>query len=1749
MPVGRNVLQLTNVKESANYTCVAVSELGNIESVATVKVKAMPNPPTSLHSSDVTPNSVKLTWHPGNVEPIESYIVQYKRHGEDSYSEIPNIRGREYVVQGLEAYTKYDFRVVAVNNVGRGLPSIPRDEITGEMAPGSPPREVKAQMISASTVTMSWIEPEIPNGVIKGYEVIYTLSPDLPISLWTLHRVNNVNINNIATIPNLATNRTYTFQVLAFTDIGSGPLSDPIKVKTQQGVPFTPNNLQGEAISPNEIVLHWERPEESGESITSYELRYNDSHFRQNIRISIKPPVETYTLTDLTPSTVYHIQVSAKSERGEGPQTPIIQIKTEQFIPTAAPQNIQGETLSARSIRITWEPPPRDKQNGDITGYKVLYTTVASNQGTADAEYVETSPGRLNQDITGLNKWTEYKVWMLARTSVGEGPVSKPITVWTDESVPGEPRKVRVEAINSTHVRVEWKPPSNRDKNGIIRGYQVHWVAVNEHKEPIGLANIHTVMNASQHFAIISKLQHDTNYQFQVAAYTRKGDGQRSRGRTIKTKGAVPSKPTELTLELTQTDPPVVSVMWESPEKPYGVINNYKVEYRRKDDIHDSKDEELIGERFQFETDFLDKGTEYEFLVSAKNGEAYGEAAVETITTPDGIPAAAPMNFTITGISSTSVNLAWDPPPKKQRNGVIVQYEILYHKSSDFIMETDVNTTDMSTEIQGLEMDTDYTFKIKAYTTQGAGPWSHKVPFTTFGQLPPPPKNIEVRRTSPTSLEVSWDHPIFQVAGYRVWYNGQAVPDINQWSHRDIGPFRVTEISGLDKTKAYAVRIQSKSNDGRYSNLSEIAVDSFIPPERPDMVTNFHVVTQDKQSVMLEWDPPKRPGVQRYKIVYYGRGQVDNDLGNELPRRTKTVTRDNTRAYIENLNPNSIYNFNISAKFENSWGPAYHTVVETNKDAPPVFPAPVPKVANPDDSVTVQLTKASEEHGKLSHYLVVVVPEHMATKDTNLYTEDELSPPEDDDLNPLMKPYITAWFSPSDLPEMFNVGDQEIYGRYVNRPLIKGQTYKMFVRAFSTQTDLYTSSKFSKSLRTDMVVQTITSGPISKNGNIWLIIGVIGGVLFLVIVCSIIAVICVQRRKSQRKQAEVNHKEPGVTKALMSEVPAHPTDPVEMRRLNFQTPAMMNHPPIDITDLANHIDRLKANDNLRFSQEYESIEPGQSFTWENSHLEVNKPKNRYANVSAYDHSRVILQPVDGIPGSDYINANYMDGYRKQNAYIATQGAMPETFGDFWRMVWEQRSATIVMMTKLEERTRIKCDQYWPNRGTETYGLMHVTLIDVTELATYTIRTFQISRRMRKKSGEKSSKHGYGEKREIRQFQFTAWPDHGVPDHPTPLLLFMKRVRNANPPDAGAMVVHCSAGVGRTGAFIVIDSMLERIKHERRVDIYGHVTCLRAQRNYMVQTEDQYIFIHDALLEAVQSLNTEVPARNLYAHIQKLTQPEPGETVTGMELEFKKLASIKANPSRFVSANLPVNKFKNRLVNILPYESSRVCLQPFRGVDGSDYINASFIDGYRYRQAYVATQGPLAETTEDFWRMLWEHNSTIIVMLTKLREMGREKCHQYWPSERSQRYLYFVVDPMAEYNMPSYILREFKVTDARDGQSRTIRQFQFTDWPEQGVPKSGEGFIDFIGQVHKTKEQFGQDGPITVHCSAGVGRTGVFITLSIALDRMRYEGVVDMFQTVKMLRTQRPAMVQTEDQFQFCYRAALEYLGSFDHYAN
>ncbi|XP_073201476.1 receptor-type tyrosine-protein phosphatase delta isoform X26 [Lepidochelys kempii] len=1480
MPIGRNVLELNDVRQSANYTCVAMSTLGVIEAIAQITVKALPKPPGTPVVTESTATSITLTWDSGNPEPVSYYIIQHKpKNSEEPYKEIDGVATTRYSVAGLSPYSEYEFRVVAVNNIGRGPPSEPVSTRTSEQAPSSAPRSVQARMLSSTTILVQWEEPEEPNGQIQGYRVYYTMDPTQHVNSWMKH---NVADSHITTIGNLVPQKTYSVKVLAFTSVGDGPLSADIQVITQTGVPGQPLNFKAEPESETSILLSWTPPR--SDTISSYELVYKDGDQGEEQRVSVEPTT-SYRLQSLKPNSLYYFRLAARSPQGLGASTAEISARTMQSKPSAPPQDISCTSPSSTSILVSWQPPPVEKQNGIITEYSIKYIGI-DGEDDKPHEILGIASDTTQYLLEQLEKWTEYRISVTAHTDVGPGPESLSVLIRTDEDVPsGPPRKVEVEAVNSTSVKVSWRSPVPNKQHGQIRGYQVHYVRM-ENGEPKGQPMLKDVMLAdaqweyddtAEHEMIISGLQPETTYSLTVTAYTTKGDGARSKPKLVSTTGAA---------------------------------------------------------------------------VFAKN-------------------------FHVKAVMKTSVLLSWEIP---ENYNSAMPFKILYDDGK-MVVEVDGRATQKL--ITNLKPETSYSFVL---TNRGnsAGGLQHRV-------------------TAKTAPDVLRTKPVF-----------------------------------IGKTN----------------------LDGMITVELPEV--------------------PANENIKGYYIVI-------------VPLKKS------------------------HGKFIKPW-------------------------ESPDEMELDELLK------------------EIVRKRRSIRFGREVE----------LKPYIAAHFEV--LPTEFTLGDKKQYGGFENKQLQSGQEYVFFVLAVMehSESTMYATSPYSDPVVSmDLDPQPITD---EEEGLIW----VVGPVLAVVfIICIVIAILLYKSSKPDRKRAESDSRKSSIPNS--KEIPSHhPTDPVELRRLNFQTPAlssnsvpyasligsvsslssqtttqslydnnslprfarkgMASHPPIPILELADHIERLKANDNLKFSQEYESIDPGQQFTWEHSNLEVNKPKNRYANVIAYDHSRVLLSAIEGIPGSDYVNANYIDGYRKQNAYIATQGALPETFGDFWRMMWEQRGATVVMMTKLEERSRVKCDQYWPSRGTETYGLIQVTLLDTVELATYCVRTFALY------------KNGSSEKREVRQFQFTAWPDHGVPEHPTPFLAFLRRVKTCNPPDAGPMVVHCSAGVGRTGCFIVIDAMLERIKHEKTVDIYGHVTLMRAQRNYMVQTEDQYIFIHDALLEAVTCGNTEVPARNLYAYIQKLTQIETGENVTGMELEFKRLASSKAHTSRFISANLPCNKFKNRLVNIMPYESTRVCLQPIRGVEGSDYINASFIDGYRQQKAYIATQGPLAETTEDFWRMLWEHNSTIVVMLTKLREMGREKCHQYWPAERSARYQYFVVDPMAEYNMPQYILREFKVTDARDGQSRTVRQFQFTDWPEQGVPKSGEGFIDFIGQVHKTKEQFGQDGPISVHCSAGVGRTGVFITLSIVLERMRYEGVVDIFQTVKMLRTQRPAMVQTEDQYQFGYRAALEYLGSFDHYA-
>uniref|UniRef100_A0A9J8BCQ7 protein-tyrosine-phosphatase n=1 Tax=Cyprinus carpio carpio TaxID=630221 RepID=A0A9J8BCQ7_CYPCA len=430
-------------------------------------------------------------------------------------------------------------------------------------------------------------------------------------------------------------------------------------------------------------------------------------------------------------------------------------------------------------------------------------------------------------------------------------------------------------------------------------------------------------------------------------------------------------------------------------------------------------------------------------------------------------------------------------------------------------------------------------------------------------------------------------------------------------------------------------------------------------------------------------------------------------------------------------------------------------------------------------------------------------------------------------------------------------------------------------------------------------------------------------------------------------------------------------------------------PAIRVADLLQHITQMKCGQGYGFKEEYEGLAEGQTAPWETAKKDENRNKNRYGNIIAYptdDHTRVRLQLLEGDPHSDYINANYIDGYHRPRHYIATQGPMQETVRDFWRMIWQENSASIVMVTNLVEVGRVKCVRYWPDE-TELYGDIKVTLIETEPLAEYVIRTFTVQ------------KKGHHEIREIRQFHFTSWPDHGVPCYATGLLGFIRQVKFLNPPDAGPIVVHCSAGAGRTGCFIAVDIMLDMAESEGVVDIFNCIRELRSQRVNMVQTEEQYVFVHDAILEACLCGNTAIPVcefRAIYYNISRL-DPQTNSSQIKDEFQTLNIVTPRVRPEDCSVGLLPRNHDKNRSMDVLAVDR---CLPFLISVDGesSNYINAALMDSHKQPAAFIVTQHPLPNTVADFWRLVFDYNCSTIVMLNEMD--AAQLCMQYWPEKGS-----------------------------------------------------------------------------------------------------------------------------------------------------
>ncbi|KAM9324548.1 receptor-type tyrosine-protein phosphatase C [Gastrophryne carolinensis] len=637
----------------------------------------------------------------------------------------------------------------------------------------------------------------------------------------------------------------------------------------------------------------------------------------------------------------------------------------------------------------------------------------------------------------------------------------------------------------------------------------------------------------------------------------------------------------------------------------------------------------------------------------------------------------------------------------------------------------------------------------------------------------------------------------------------------------------------------------------------------------------------------------------------------------------------------------------------------------------------------------------------------------------------------------------------------------------------------------------------------------------------------IGFLAFLIIITSL-ALIFVLFKIYALKKKSLNNNE--------DSIPLYPQDDESQ---------LMNIEPILTEQLSDTYKKKKADDGRLFLDEFQTIPRVFSkFSIKEAKKPCNQPKNRYIDILPYDSNRVLLSEVHGEPGSDYINASYINGFKEPRKYIAAQGPKEETVNDFWKMIWEQKSTIIVMVTRCEEGNRIKCAHYWPADGeTEEYGDIVAKTTEEKFCPDYITRKLHVTHKR-----EKSE-------RDITHIQFTVWPDHGVPDDPNLLLRLRRRVSALSNFFSGPIVVHCSAGVGRTGTYISIDAMLEGLETEGRVDVYGYVVQLRRQRCLMVQVDSQYVFIHKALVEYNLFGETEISMAELPVTLNNLKKKDSTSEPSQLLCEFQRLPTYKN--WRQTTGFHPDNADKNRYSLIVPYDYNRVLVKPdnepeaeptedseMSTDDESDseesvYINASHITGYWGTREIIAAQAPLKKTLPEFWRMIFQKKVNAIVMLSGPKT-DKDKCAPYW-TEKSTVYEDLEVELSTEKPCGSYTERCFEIRHAKRKDVRKVSQFHYDQW-EGEIPTETKELLEMIGKIRKIipnqqmeeHTRYTKSVPLVVHCSDGSHVTGTFCALWNLLESARVEEVIDVFQTVKNLRKQRQGIVSSFEQYEFLY---------------
>ncbi|XP_062527912.1 tyrosine-protein phosphatase 10D isoform X3 [Bombyx mori] len=605
----------------------------------------------------------------------------------------------------------------------------------------------------------------------------------------------------------------------------------------------------------------------------------------------------------------------------------------------------------------------------------------------------------------------------------------------------------------------------------------------------------------------------------------------------------------------------------------------------------------------------------------------------------------------------------------------------------------------------------------------------------------------------------------------------------------------------------FTVRVRSGDGGGLRMVSPERSVAVRTAEDVPAAPADFRPADARPSSLTMAWrlSAAQAHGLlRRYVLTYAPHGRPELTRSLELAAEATRVT-------VEGLSPGVTYELSLHGETGAGPGAAAHWTQHMAIGAPPAPPPDVAPAAVRATTTTVVVRFRSDYfsavNGNVTAYTLVLAQENRSETPARLPSWRDVH------ALPVWPPYqVTEPYYPflSSPVEEFTLGSERCEGggrAYCNGPLKAGTRYFLKLRAF-TAPDKFADTAY-------VAVAT------EVDNTAWIIGGSVCG---LAVAGAALAALAASRRRRRAARA-----------------PAAPAP----RRTSR---------PVRVADFIDHYRAMSADSDFKFSEEFEELKDvGREQPCTAADLPVNRPKNRFTNILPYDHSRYKLQPVDDEEGSDYINANYLPGYNSPREFIVTQGPLHCTRDDFWRMCWESGSRAVVMLTRCVEKGREKCDRYWPyDTRPVYYGDIAVTALNESRYPDWTVTELLVSR------GK--------EQRVLLHFHFTTWPDFGVPEPPTTLARFVRAFRERCPADGRPVVVHCSAGVGRSGTFITLDTALQQLAaRDDYVDIFGMVYNMRRERVAMVQSEQQYICIHQCLVAVLEGQDLTPPHNNNHHH--------------------------------------------------------------------------------------------------------------------------------------------------------------------------------------------------------------------------------------------------------------------------------------------